>query len=459
MDNTGAPIGPPVTATDVANYFGSGPAITLTKDVNGQHETTVPGLILSIGDPVTFTYVVTNTGNVSLDPVTLNDDVLGLITCPQTILVPGASETCTAAGGTATAGDHPNTGTVTGQGVDNTGAPTGSPVTATDVANYFGVLNTPAISVVKDVNGEHEPNPPGLYIADGQPITFTFTVTNTGDATLDSLAVVDSVLGPVTCPQASLAPGDTETCTAPGGKETAGQHQDTATATGQGVSNLGTPIGPPVSATDTADDFGANTGITLTKDVNGQHEPSAPGLSVPVGSTITFTYVVTNTGNVTLDAVAVSDNVLGPISCPQSTLAPGVSETCTKAQTAAAGQHVNMATVTGQPVGADGTAVGAETSASDPANYTGMTATAVSTPAATTTTTVAPGGSATATTSAASPTAATPPQATATTPESTSPSQLPFTGANLVGMAELAGIFILAGLGLTAVVRRRSHTT
>ena len=68
MDNTGAPVGPPATATDTANYFGSAPAISVVKDVNGQHEPTPPGLYVPVGDPVTFTYVVTNTGNVTLDP-------------------------------------------------------------------------------------------------------------------------------------------------------------------------------------------------------------------------------------------------------------------------------------------------------------------------------------------------------------------------------------------------------
>jgi uncharacterized repeat protein (TIGR01451 family) len=134
--------------------------MTVVKDVDGQNHPTSPGPLIAVGDPVTFTYLVTNTGNVTLTPVTVTDNILGTITCPQTSLAPGASETCTRAAGNSVAGNHKNTATVTGQGVGDTGAPVGSPVSATDTANYFG--DAPAITRTKDVDGEHEPTAPGL---------------------------------------------------------------------------------------------------------------------------------------------------------------------------------------------------------------------------------------------------------------------------------------------------------
>ena len=388
VDDTGGTVGPPVSATDTANFFGSGAALGVVKSVNGKHEPTAPGLFVPVGDPVTFTYVVTNTGNVMLNPVTLRDNVLGAITCPDTSLAPGDSETCTADGGAATAGDHQNTATATGQGVDNTGAPVGPPATATDTANYFG--SAPAISVVKDVNGRHEPTAPGLFVPVGDPVTFTYVVTNTGDDTLDAVSLSDNVLGVITCPDTSLAPGASETCTKSGGDATAGELQNIATAAGLPVDNTGAPVGTALSATDTADFFGSAPAITLVKDVNGHNEPNAPGLSVPVGSTLTFTYLVTNTGDVTLDAIEVSDNVLGPITCPKTSLAPSQSQTCGATATARAGAQTNMGTVTADPVDGSGRSIGAETSASDPATYTGVTASV-----ATTNTTTTPTGAST----------------------------------------------------------------
>ena len=388
VDNAGTPVGPPVSAIDTANFFGSGPALSVVKSVNGQHEPTAPGLFVPVGDPVTFTYLVTNTGNVTLNPVTLSDNVLGAITCPDTSVPPGGSETCTADGGDAAAGGHQNIATATGQAVDSTGRPVGPPATATDTANYFG--SAPAISVVKDVNGQHEPTAPGLFVPVGDPVTFTYVVTNTGDDTLDAVSLSDNVLGVITCPDSSLAPGGSETCTKSGGDATAGELQNIATVTGQPVDNTDAPVGTPLSATDTADLFGSAPAITLVKDVNGHNEPNLPGLSVPVGSTVTFTYLVTNTGDVTLNAVEVSDNVLGPITCPKTSLSPSQSQTCTATATAQPGAQTNMGTVTADPVDGSGRSIGAETSASDPATYTGMSASVPTTNSTTTAPTAAP---------------------------------------------------------------------
>jgi hypothetical protein len=124
-----------------------------------------------------------------------------------------------------------------------------------------------------------------------------------------------------------------------------------------------------------ADDFGSSPAITLIKEVDGHRELTAPGLPIPAGTTVTFTYVVTNTGNVNLNAVNVSDNVLGPIACPQKSLAPNQSETCTETTTARTGTHTNIGTVTAQPVDPAGQSIGAAASATDPASYTGTPAT------------------------------------------------------------------------------------
>ena len=47
----------------------------------------------------------------------------------------------------------------------------------------------------------------------------------------------------------------------------------------------------------------------------------------------TTRYLVTNTGTTTLNAIGVGDNLVSSVSCPDSTLAPGASETCTGSYT------------------------------------------------------------------------------------------------------------------------------
>ncbi|ODS35585.1 MAG: hypothetical protein A7316_10650 [Candidatus Altiarchaeales archaeon WOR_SM1_86-2] len=63
------------------------PSIDVVKTAN-------PTMIQN-GEEVTYTYVVTNTGAAVLGDIVLEDDKLGAIDCPYTILVPGGSMTCT----------------------------------------------------------------------------------------------------------------------------------------------------------------------------------------------------------------------------------------------------------------------------------------------------------------------------------------------------------------------------
>ena len=83
------------------------------------------------------------------------------------------------------------------------------------------------------------------------------------------------------------------------------------------------------------------------------------------GDRIVFSFEVTNTGNVTLTDVRVSDPMVGEVRCPRTTLAPGESMTCTAdpytvtAGDVARGEVVNHATATGRGGG------GAEVSADD----------------------------------------------------------------------------------------------
>ncbi|HLY34690.1 MAG TPA: hypothetical protein VKQ07_09165 [Jatrophihabitantaceae bacterium] len=110
-----------------------------------------------------------------------------------------------------------------------------------------------------------------------------------------------------------------------------GSIDDTATATG-------TPhVGSAVSATSSASVTATQSpALTVVKSAAQQSVTAA-------GDVVDYSFVVTNTGNVTLDAISVVDAQTSPAAaltsgptCPQNALSPGTSETCTATYTVSA---------------------------------------------------------------------------------------------------------------------------
>lgn len=109
----------------------------------------------------------------------------------------------------------------------------------------------------------------------------------------------------------------------------------------------------------------SQAGVTIEKSTNGEDADAAPGPTIPVGSSVTWTYVVTNTGTVDLTNVVVSDDKNVAVNCGgQTTLAAGQSMTCTGSGLATEGQYENIGTVTADsPAG--------PLTDSDPSHYLG----------------------------------------------------------------------------------------
>ena len=118
------------------------------------------------------------------------------------------------------------------------------------------------------------------------------------------------------------------------------------------------------AATDVDFLFGGVPAINLVKLTNGTDNNSAPGPFVPVGSTVAFTYVVTNPGDVPLSGVTVRDNSgtpLNPADDFNATYVAGDTNsnafldlletwTFTATRVATPGQYSNIATATATPI-------------------------------------------------------------------------------------------------------------
>jgi uncharacterized repeat protein (TIGR01451 family) len=333
------PCGPGVSAQDPSHYFGGGDVgLSLQKRVNNQDIAAPPGPSITAGQPVTWQYILTNVGQVPLSNVSVADDRGVTVSCPSTTLAAGASMTCTASG-KAQACQYQNIGLASGQ------AASGQQATAADPSYYFGTIQ-PGIQVETRINSQDADTSPGPEIPLNSPLTWAYTVTNTGNSVLSNVLVGDDRLGPVSCPKTTLQPGEQMTCYVPG-TAAAGQY-DT-----QGSVTADPPCGSPVSDDDGTHYFGGGiSGLQVNKLVNGQDAPW-PGLPIQVGQQVVWSYTVTNSGQVPLTGIGVTDDDPAvTVSCPKTALQPGESMTCSSnKRNAQACQYVNVATATAQGSG------------------------------------------------------------------------------------------------------------
>jgi uncharacterized repeat protein (TIGR01451 family)/gliding motility-associated-like protein len=376
------PTCPTCTFTDLQQT----PLIELLKD--GAYADTNGDGVVNVGDSIVYNFTVTNTGNVTVSNLTIDDAVIGvtgLAVTPST-LAPGQSGTATATyaitqadidnGGVhniATAnGTDPNNNPVS----DNSNDPTPLDPTSPDydptcpTCTFTDLQQTPLIELLKD-GAYADTNGDGVVNV-GDSIVYNFTVTNTGNVTVSNLTIDDAVIGVtgLVVTPSILAPGAVGSATTTyaitqANIDNGGVH-NIATANGTDPnnnpvsdnSNDPTPLDPtspdydPTCPTCTFTDLQQTPLIELLKD--GAYADTNGDGVVNVGDSIVYNFTVTNTGNVTVSNLTIDDAVIGVtgLVVTPSILAPGAvgSATTTYAITQAnidnGGVH-NIATANG----------------------------------------------------------------------------------------------------------------
>ena len=222
---------------------GAAPALTIVK-------TATPTTYDGGGAVVSYSYLVTNSGNVTLSgPFTVSDDKASDESCPATVsLAPGASITCTASY-TITQADL-DSGSVT----NVASASNGTVTSATDTATVTADQN-PALTIVKTAA-------PTTYDSVDDVVSYSYLVTNSGNVTLSGpFTVSDDKATDESCPAtASLAPGDFITCTASYSVTQA--DLDSGSVTNIASASNGTVTSPTDTETVTADQ---NPALTMVK--------------------------------------------------------------------------------------------------------------------------------------------------------------------------------------------------
>jgi uncharacterized repeat protein (TIGR01451 family) len=363
------PIGAQFTDEDTSSYVGYALAIDVEKSVSvdggatWQDADTATGPYLFSGTNPQFRFEVTNTGEVPLTDVAITDTVYGAVTIQDT-LAAGASAQAVITG-TWAVGQHTNTATATGSYTDATlGAVT---VTDSDATNYYGAsLAIDLETYVSVDNGttwyDADVQATQPYLINNTSSRLGFVVTNTGNVPLANIVITDTVYN-VVGTIGTLAPGGSAHVNVTG-VWSEGQNTSSATASVSFTDGAGTVQ----TATDTDDMyfFGADPKISIVKSVNGQDANAAPGSTITTGAAVTWTYQVTNEGNVPLTAIVVTDDQGVTVTLPKTTLAIGESMTGTASGTAVSGLYVNIGMVTGYYQ----TTIVED---SDPAYYTGAT--------------------------------------------------------------------------------------
>ena len=226
----------------------------------------------------------------------------------------------------------------------------------------------PSIRIEKSTNGHDADSAPGPTLSLGDAVLWEYRVTNTGDQDLTDVVVDDDMGVVVSCPQTTLAVGESMTCTG-NGNAISGQYKNCGFVTGVGSQ------GDWVNDVDCSHYWGGcpqsgNPAIDIEKATNGHDADVAPGPSILVGDPVLWTYVITNTGDVALDNVSVSDDQGVVVSCPDTSLAPGQSMTCTGNGSATLGQYQNVGSVTATSAGS-ASCPGSAVSGDDPSHYWG----------------------------------------------------------------------------------------
>ncbi len=318
MNTATASVGGFTTPSDSATVILLAPALStskvLTSNADGDGSTTV-----TEGDVLTYTVTVTNSGNVPLTGVVVTDNKItptGGTTPCATVAIAG---TCTLIGTyTVTAAD------VTAGSISNTGTGDSNETPPDDDVLVTPVAGTPALTTVKTLTANADGDS-STTVTEGDVLTYTVTVTNSGNVPLTNVVVTDNKITPTggTTPCANVAIAGTctliGTYTVTAADVTAGSISNTGT----GDSNE-TPPDDDVLVTPVAGTPALTTVKTLTANADGDGSTT-----VTEGDVLTYTVTVTNTGNVPLTGVVVTDNKITPTGGTTPCATVAIAGTCT----------------------------------------------------------------------------------------------------------------------------------
>ncbi|MGA2504805.1 MAG: hypothetical protein ABSG01_12005 [Anaerolineales bacterium] len=227
----------PYSWASLPGYIGSGSGNLDVGNCNPAEplvKTADPLTYSAVGTLISYTYEVTNVGNVSLTGIRVTDDK-ATVSCPKTTLEVNETMTCTAT--YSIVQDDLDVGFVTNH------ATSISDQTEPDYAHTtVTAVTQTGLTIDKTVTES-------TYTQVGDFLHYDYVVTNTGSVTLTGVGVTDDKTT-VTCPKTKLAPAESMNCTATYSVSSADMESEKITNTAFASGLYGTI--PVISAPDSA---------------------------------------------------------------------------------------------------------------------------------------------------------------------------------------------------------------
>lgn len=306
------------------------------------------------GTTVTYTISVKNTGGVDLKNVEVSDPTIDFPEDGKPVVIPlikvGETKSVTAtyvipADFEGKTFKNVALVCVPEEETDNSNVSVGAPE---DCEEPTTTVKIASISITKTADKE--------TAFPGEKVVYTFVVKNTGGAAIDPTMINDDILGEIGDPGV-LEPGESETFTKEYTVDEDAQEGDEIVNVATVCAPVPGSTEPELSDTDcvttcpeesltTLCDQDDHTLVIVVPSID--IEKTADKTSASVGETVVYTFVVTNTSDVTLKNITVTDNVLGDLGKIDS-IEPGKSFTKTvnyvvPATAATAGTIRNVAT-------------------------------------------------------------------------------------------------------------------
>lgn len=341
--------------------------LTVTKVTTSQP---FEGNAYTLDETITYEVTVTNDGNLTVEGVTVTDELAGAIlaegeSAEVGTLAPGESATLhysyTVTETDVLAGKVMNVATATG-----TSTNPDDPEVPVDPGTTEDPVETPRPSLFASKTASDPADGKAFQL--GEKIAYTVEVINNGNVTITGIVVSDKLEGATldegqTDEAITLAPGESATLrysyTVTEADLVAGNVTNVATATG--TDPEGNPVETEATTTVTTEEAASSLGVAKTI-----VSTPADGKAYAEGETVKFEVAVTNTGNQTLKNVKVVDKLAGAVLAQGESdliesLAPGASATLHYSYTITADdlgkEFKNVATATAE----DGTTQDGET--------------------------------------------------------------------------------------------------